>query len=155
MSAIVTPWDGWPDCPCGCGEQGLKLQARHDRHLIGCKCRPCLGRRSKKKGRAAQARGYRALGGTLPWSPGHEENQGVLSIEVSLESKSGAQVPRQLVRFAESEWARRAWDQADRAIPVGMSAYPSVYCEPGGGWAILVTLIQAPRGKAARKEAAS
>ena len=89
------------ECPCGqCGHVGTKL-TRYG-HLIGCRCRPCLGRRSKRKGRAAQARGYRALGGTAPFTPGHEESQGVLSVEVAAEAKAGAQIPRSLLKFART-----------------------------------------------------
>lgn len=137
-------WIPFAPCPCGCPVQSAKLSTRTG-HVRGCSCRPCLGRRSKRKGRAAQARGYRALGGSAPFTPGHEENQGVLSVEVAVESKAGHQVPRSLLKFARSEWSRRAWSQAERSIPAAMQAHPAIYCEDEG-WALLVALVKRGRG---------
>lgn len=40
----------------------LKLTKRG--HVVGCKCRPCLGARNRSKGQRAQKNTHRALGGT-------------------------------------------------------------------------------------------
>lgn len=141
--------------PCACKEEactvvGTKLQKAlpgddGPAHLVRCNCRRHRNKRNQKKGRRAQGRGYRRLGGTAPFSPGHEENQGVLSVEVAVEAKAGNQIPRSLLKFARTGWARRAWSQAERSIPTGVQAEPSIYVEVEG-WELLVTLLKRGRG---------
>lgn len=131
-------------CPCfTCDKVGTKL-AKRSGHLVGCTCRSCLGRRNRERGRKAQGRGYRRLGGDAKFTPGHEENQGVLSIEVGVESKQGQQIPASLLSFARGVWARRAWSQAERAIPEGVQADPAIYIE-SEGWQLLVVKLKEGR----------
>jgi hypothetical protein len=135
-------WQPFTPCPCGCERTASKLTKYG--HVTECACPSCRGRRSRTKGRRAQARGYRRLGGLAPFTPGNEENSGTFSVEVQAEMKAGRQIPREFVRFARSEWARRAWSQAERAIPAGVQAEPAIYCElpkeDGGGAFLIVTL---------------
>lgn len=132
----------WPDsCPGGCGAPVQYGLSRYGKALRTCQCRDTIGRRNKRKGRKAQARGYRRLGGSAPFTPGNEENQGVLSVEVGVESKAGKQVPASFTRFVALEWTRRALSQAERSIPVGVEASPAVYLEPAGGGRWLVVKL--------------
>lgn len=150
MNEERVSWSAWRDwqpysqCPCGCEVIGAKLSVKSG-HVHGCTCRSCLGRRVRRSGRAAQARGYRRLGGTAPFTPGNEENSGTHSVEIQVEAKSGRQVPASLLKFARTEWARRAWSQAERAIPAGVQAEPSIYAEREG-WQLLVTLLKVGKG---------
>jgi hypothetical protein len=134
------PWPEWPTCPCGCGTEGLKLQTRHDKHLVGCVCRVCLGRRSQKKGRRAQHRAHKILGGH-GFSPFNEESGRTYSVEVQIEAKAGAQIPAAFSKFVGLDWTRRALQQAASGTPEGVVAFPAVYLEPeGGGQWLLVDL---------------
>lgn len=144
---MSTAQTAYQECGCGCQTIGWKEKVKGCAPgcVVGCRSRSCVGRRNKRKGRAAQARGYRRLGGSAPFTPGHEENAGVLSVELAVEAKSGAQVPRSLLKFARTEWARRAWSQAERSIADGVQADPAIYCE-AEGWALLVALLKRGRG---------
>jgi hypothetical protein len=132
---LVMPWAGWPACPCGCGVEGLKLQVRHDRHIVGCTCRPCLGRRSNRKGHAAQAKMHRALGGE-GFTPHHEEAARPYTIEVQVmpESKTGSKVPKSWRAFVSSVWFAHALFQSERAVPFGTSVVPGLVID--GRWLI-------------------
>lgn len=125
MSAL--PWPEFPSCPCGCGEQGMKLQLRHDKHLVGCSCRSCIGRRNKFKGQRTQARTHRRLSGE-GFTPSNEESARPYIVEVSImpESKGGDQIPAAFERFMHSEWFRRALSQSARAVPFGSGVLPAV-----------------------------
>lgn len=125
--AILEPWPGYPGCPCGCGLTGLKLQMRHDRHLVGCKCRVCTGRRNRRKGQAGQAKAHRNLGGTGR-TPSQEESARPYEVTVTVlpEVKTGEQIPASFDKFVGSEWFRRALSQSARAVPVGSGALPCV-----------------------------
>lgn len=129
-------WESWPACPCGCGAEGLKLQVRHDGHLVGCKCMVCQGRRNRKKGQAGQRRMHQRLGGK-GWTPTHEEAARPYTIEVSVmpESKGGNQIPASFDRFISSEWFRHALSQSERAVPVGTGVLPCVVIR--GDWAVV------------------
>jgi len=129
-------------CNCGCNVIGTKLKVKsciETGCVVGCRSRICTGRRNKRKGRKAQARGYRLLGGSAPFTPGHEENAGTLTVEVQVEMKSGSQIPANFRRFIELEWTRRALSQAERAVPEGVQANPALYLEPprAGRWLVV------------------
>jgi hypothetical protein len=115
-----------PECICGCGVFNLKTQLKTG-HVVGCICRPCTGRRSKRKGQAAQARTHKRLGGE-GWTPSNEESARPYSIEcmVMPEVKTGQQVPASFDKFISTEWFRRALSQSARAVPFGSGALPCV-----------------------------
>lgn len=120
MSAVtvLAPWVGWPECPCGCGAQGLKLQVRHDRHLVGCTCRVCIGRRSKRKGAANQSRVLKAAaaaeGKRMDVAPSNEESASLL---VHYEVKSGEQT-RTASAKTLLDWEKQARLFAERQTPL-------------------------------------
>lgn len=118
MSVAVEPWPGWPFCPCGCTTTGLKLQTRHDKHLVGCTCRVCTGRRSKYKGQRRQSAvlkdAARAQGVTMEIAPTHEEQARLL---VHYESKSGAMIPKGLRGDTMRHWEDQARNFAQRQVP--------------------------------------
>lgn len=130
------PWQGWPACPCGCGVDGLKLSVKTGHVARDCACRPCIGRRNQQKGKRAQAKTHRALGGT-GFTPSNEESARPYQVEVTVmpEVKHGQQVPANFDRFIESEWFRRALDQSSRAVPTGSGALPCVVIR--GQWAVI------------------
>jgi hypothetical protein len=51
------------------------------------------------------------------------------SVNVATEDKTGNQIPRKFVEFVNSETARKWWHQAEKKIPVGVDAFPSLYLE--------------------------
>lgn len=116
-------WADWPNCPCGCGVTSLKLTVFG--HAKGCRCRPCTGRRSQKKGKAAQARTHQRLGGT-GFTPSNEESARPYTITAMPEVKTGGQVPASWDKFLKTEWFRRALDQSQRGLPTGSGAKASV-----------------------------
>jgi len=119
-------------CPClRCDIIGSKL-TKHG-HLVGCSCPSCMGRRNRRRGQAAQAKGHRALGGT-GFTPSHEESTGGYPIVVQVEHKTGQQVPANFYRFIETDWFRRALSQAQRAVRVGDGSMPSVMID--GRWLV-------------------
>jgi hypothetical protein len=129
MSVAIRP-DFVPGDACHCGLEGCrgsKLSSKTG-HVVGCVCRPCLGRRNRKKGHRAQATAHRKLGGT-GFTPHDEESGRTYSVEVQAEVKAGSQIPRSFVAFSGLDWTRRAFSQAERAIPVGVQAYPAVYLQ--------------------------
>lgn len=127
-------WEAWPACPCGCGVDALKLTKYG--HVIGCACRSCIGRRSQRAGKRAQAKGHRALGGQ-GFTPSNEESARPYQIEVTVmpEHKTGQQVPATFDRFITTDWFRRALDQSTRAVPTGSGALPCVVIR--GQWAVI------------------
>jgi hypothetical protein len=89
------PQKGFCECKLledGCGRYGTLKKPRRDgtRHVWGCKCRSCLGRRNRDIGRKGQSKARKTLGiqgATI--GADHEENwRGAVRVEV----KSGAQV---------------------------------------------------------------
>jgi len=115
-----------PCCVCGCGVMNLKVQLKTG-HVVGCTCRPCTGRRSKRKGQAAQARTHKRLGGT-GWTPHDEASARPYHVECLLmpEVKTGGQIPRSWDKFIATEFFRRALSQSERAVPFGSGALPCV-----------------------------
>lgn len=136
----VAPWENWPECPCGCGETGLKLAVKSGHLARLCTCSSCRNRRNQKKGRKAQHTAHRVLGG-VGFSPLHEESGRTYSVEVQVESKKGKQCSPTLVKGLRSEWLASALGQAERAIPAGVVAFPSCYLEPEGGGRWLVVKL--------------
>ena len=121
---------GWTSCIV----EGTKL-TRYG-HLVGCTCRPCLGRRSKRKGQKAQAKMHKRLGGQ-GFTPSNEESARPYEVTVLVmpESKTGGQVPASWDKFVGTEWFRRALDQSTRAMPVGSGVLPAVVIR--GDWCIV------------------
>jgi hypothetical protein len=128
----VAEWTPYDPCPCGCGVVGWKL--RKNGHVVGCKCRSCIGGRNRKSGQAAQAKGHRALGG-VGFTPTNEETHGGYDIRVQVEHKSGGQVPQSFRKFLTLDWTRRAFGQAERAVRVGDGSHPAVMID--GRWLVV------------------
>ena len=106
-------------------------------HLVGCTCRPCQGRRNKRKGRASEAKTYKALGGqgqTLK-----DDLMFTMSLDIAYENKAGDQIPASFTKFITSEWAKDALRQAEKKIPVGADARRALVldCGPRGRWAVV------------------
>lgn len=101
-------WQPYSPCPCDCGEVSHKL--KKNGHVVGCKCRPCLGKRNRASGQRKQSRAIkdaaRAEGKTMDVAPTHEEQAG---LQVHYEVKSGAQIPKAFT----GEWTRKAIQQAE------------------------------------------
>lgn len=121
------PWPGFPMCPCGCDAEGMKLQLRHDRHLVGCECPSCRGRRNQRKGKAGEYRRHRRLGGE--GGTPHDELAYNYSINITTQDKVGRQVPASFRDFVGSAWAQHALRQAEKKLPVGSDAFPTLYLE--------------------------
>lgn len=107
-------------------------------------CRSCLATRNRNFGRAVQREMHVALGGTGV-SPTHEESGRGYTIEamtvsVHPEAKGGAQIPKNLVTFLDTDWYRRALSQSQRSLPIGMGVQmrPAVWCHLPGGRKVLV-----------------
>jgi hypothetical protein len=126
-------------CPCEhprCVVIGTKLTRFG--HLTSCGCSECMGRRNQRKGRKGQRQAHKVLGGE-GFSAFHEESGRTYSVEVQVEVKKGRQVNPTLTKGLRSAWLSAALGQAERAIPVGVVAFPSCYVEPEGGgrWLIV------------------
>lgn len=101
------------ECDPGCGLEGPLGRADRAgrRHVRGCPCRPCVGRRNRRKGQRKQSAARRLLG-IEPVGRGadHEENwRGAVRCEV----KAGRQVAGVWSRYV----AMRA--QSDAALVEG------------------------------------
>ena len=127
---------------CPCQEQlcrdalGIGTKLTRLGHLVGCRCPSCRGRRSKRKGQAAQAKTHKALGGS-GFTPSNEES-GIfynLCLTVRPEVKAGKQTPASFTKFISGEWFRHALSQSERAIPVGIDAKASVSID--GKWLVV------------------
>lgn len=142
LAAIRSTWKPYQECPCPtetCKVIGWKL--KKNGHVVGCICRPCIGKRSQKKGRAGQTKGHQALGG-VGVSPGNEEATGAYDIRVQVEHKRGYKgYTTKLYGFITTEFFRRALSQADRARRVGDGSMPGVMFD--GRW----LLVDCKRGK--------
>lgn len=114
-------------CPCGCGATGSKLGLKTGHVAGACLCRPCIGARSQRKGKAGQAKMHRALGGE-GFTPSNEESARPYIVEVTVmpESKAGEQVPELWHKFRRTEWFRRALAQSERAVPTGSGVVPAL-----------------------------
>ena len=133
---MMAPWEGWPACPCGCGVEGLKLQERHDKHLVGCTCRPCIGRRNRRSGQKTEAKRHRRLGGQ--GQTPRDELAYSYSLNVTTEDKHGAQIPASFLKFIDLEWTRHALRQAEKKVPTGSDALPILVLDCGrkGMWMV-------------------
>lgn len=119
----------------GCGVAGTKLTKYG--HLVGCTCRPCLGRRNRRKGQKAEARGHKRLGGTGRTI--RDDLFHAYSLNHSVEVKTGAQVPATFRTFVSGAWIKDALRQAEKKLPVGSDALPTVLIELSPSKAYLVT----------------
>lgn len=126
------------ECPCGmCALAGTKLTKFG--HLVGCTCASCRGRRNKRKGRASEARAWKQLG--APGPTRNDDSYFGFPLVASIENKVGQQIPAKFTSFVDSEWLRRAMFQAQKKIPVGEEAYPTVRLELSPSRAYLVVDI--------------
>ena len=94
------------DCPCGCGLFG---NITNQRHVRGCVCNRCRGKRNRSKGdtKARKARKALGIGGV---NSRHEEVWGgALRVEV----KAGAQIKPVVTAFLRCEV------QSEQARPIG------------------------------------
>jgi hypothetical protein len=128
---LVMPWATWPACPCGCGVEGLKLQTRFDRHLVGCTCRVCTGRRTHYRGKRHQSRvlkdAAKAEGTRMDVAPIHEEQANLL---VHYESKSGDSLPKGMTGAMMRHFEGQARLFAERCTP--RRKWALVFTFPGG-----------------------
>src|SRR4051794_2805147 len=44
ITVIAGDWHPYDRCICGCGE--IHQKAKKNGHVVGCKCKPCIGTRS-------------------------------------------------------------------------------------------------------------
>lgn len=146
---LLMPWASWPDCPCGCGVQGLKLLTKllpgeTEYHVVKCNCVRHRNKRNNKRGQAAHAQAHRNLGGE-GFTPHHEEAARPYTREVVVmpESKTGSQIPKSFRAFIESVWFRHALFQSERAVPFGTSVVPGVVID--GRW--LIADLKPKKGK--------
>ena len=123
-------------CPClTCYQMGTKLTKYG--HLVGCTCRSCLGRRNKRKGYKAEARGHKRLGGL--GGTVRDDLFHAYSLNHSVEVKTGAQIPKTFLTFITGAWIHDALRQATKKLPVGSDALPTVLIEISPSKAYLVT----------------
>lgn len=136
-------WNPYDPCACGCGVIGWKtvrpLEPGETGHVVGCKCRPHLGKRSQAKGHRAEMRRHRSLGGTGA-TPRDEIPVGY-ALSVTTEDKTGSQVPAKFVSFVRSETARHWFAQVERKLPVGSGVFPALYLEVTEGETYLVVRL--------------
>lgn len=94
--AVIEPVKG--DCSCGCGLFGTITNGRHVR---GCTCNRCRGRRNRRKGLLKQREARKALGvaPSHKFGDGNEENWSDPLFQN--EVKAGAQI-----RPAVTAWLR-------------------------------------------------
>jgi hypothetical protein len=121
-------------CPCGCGVTGSKLSFKTGHIVRLCGCSSCRNSRNVKRGKRAQAKGHKALGG-VGFTPGNEESTNGYDVRCQVEHKAGAQVPQNFRAFIAGEWFRHALSQADRARRVGDGSMPAVMID--GRWIVV------------------
>lgn len=134
MSA-VTDFRPGETCPCGCGITGNKLSFKTGHIVRVCGCHSCRNSRSVKKGKRAQAKGHRALGG-IGFTPSNEETHNGYDVRVQVEHKHG--YPDQTVmlrRFIQTEFFRHALSQAQRAQRIGDGSHPGMMLD--GRWLLV------------------
>jgi hypothetical protein len=135
FAELVNTWHPYEPCPCGCEEIHQKL--KRNGHVVGCRCRSCIGTRNRRKGHAAQAKGHRALGG-VGFTPTNEESTGGYPIRVQVEHKTGYGANRvRFDQFIETAFFKEALKQAKKALRVGDGAMPGVMLD--GRWLIVDT----------------
>lgn len=121
-------------CPCGCSATGSKLSFKTGHVARLCECSSCRNSRNVKRGKRAQAKGHRALGGT-GFTPANEETKNGYPIRVQVEHKAGGQVPNYFHKFIGTTWFRHALSQAERAQIIGDGSMPSVMID--GRWLVV------------------
>lgn len=143
LSAMRSPWKPYDPCVCGCGVVGWKtvkpLKTDPRPHVVGCTCRPHLGKRNQKKGKLGEYNRHRRLGGE-GFTP-HDELPHTYPLTVTTQDKKGRQVPREFVNFVRSTWYRHAMEQAIKKLAIGSDAHAALYLEPEGGGAWLLVDI--------------
>jgi hypothetical protein len=101
--------------------------ARREPHGRGCPCKPCQGRRNRRKGQVKQRVARKALGvpdAKYASQLGHEENwRGAVRCEV----KSGQQIKALVTRFLQAEL------QSEMSRAKG-DTRPFVFCGMPDGW---------------------
>lgn len=135
----IRPRPEAPPCPCGGLNCSGERVTKHG-HVRNCSCRSCIGRRNRVRGQRGQRNAHRALGGT-GFTPSNEESARTYVLQVQVETKAGAQIPRNFVTFTSSDWLRRALRQAEMAIPIGTDAKAAVAMLPEGGGKWLVVKL--------------
>ena len=149
MNAVTQPMGPCPcragveayfEFPTRCTVNGTKL-TRYG-HLVGCGCYECQGRRNRRKGQATEAKRHRRLGGQ--GQTPRDELAFSYSLNVTTEDKGGAQIPASFTKFIGLEWTRHALRQAEKKLPVGSDAMPSLFLDCGrdGTWLI----VRVPKG---------
>lgn len=119
----------YPEAISGCGLFGTlgKPDRFGRRHVRGCPCRRCLGRRARRSGVTKQRKARRAMGIAGPtMGADHEENwRGNVRIEV----KSGARDAGPVgTRFLANE------GQSEGARPIGDNRpFMTIWMPPGWG----------------------
>jgi len=126
------PWES-------CGVIGTKLTKQG--HLVGCKCRHCIGLRNKRSGQRTEAKRHRRLGGQ--GQTPRDELAYSYSINVTTEDKHGAQIPANFLTFLDLKWTRDALRQAEKKLPVGSDSLPSLVLDCGRKGMWMVTPIPA------------
>ena len=131
-------WVPFTPCPCeaDCGVIAPKLSVRSG-HVVGCKCRSCIGKRNKTKGQRNERTRHLALGGE--GATPRDELAFSYSVNITTEDKTGQQIPAKFVAFIQSEWTRHALRQAEKKVPVGSDALPALWLNAGhaGTWIVL------------------
>jgi hypothetical protein len=110
-------------CVCGCSVVArlvLKTFSDGTRHVRGCTCRQCRGRKSRRTGLEAQRRAAKSLGVPKvgPLRPGNEEDYAGL---LRMENKSGAIVKPMWTAYLKAE------AQSEASRPYG-DVRPFVFC---------------------------
>lgn len=141
------PLPGPAKGPCECGMDDCELfgtlgkpDSRGLRHIRGCGCNRCKGRRNRTKGdrKARQARKRLAIGGV---NSRHEELfGGALRVEV----KAGGQIAPAFTAFVHCE------QQSEAARPIGDTRpFASVFMPDGTSDGVLVCRLSAVHDVAA------
>ena len=104
------------DCPCGCGLFGNVI---HDRHVRGCTCGACRGRRNRRKGLSKQREARKRLGvaPSHKFGDANEENWG--DALFANEVKAGQQI-----QPAVNAWLRIELQVQSNQIAVGSIKKP-------------------------------
>lgn len=131
--ALLLPGPEKDSCQCGCGLFGtLKRPNRAGvRCVRGCRCKSCLGRRTRRTGQERQRRAQKALGieGSA-LGANHEENwRGAVRVEVKSQGFAKPILTKFSLMAAQSEASRPIGDNR----PFVAIAEP-----PGVTWGIVM-----------------
>lgn len=131
------PWEGYPACPCGCGAEGFKLAFKSGHLARVCKCIACRNRGNRNRGQRGEARRHRRLGGE--GNTPRDDLMHLYSINIATEDKVGKQVGATFPAFVHGKFASDAFFQAEKKIPIGSDALPTLYLELGPNeWYLVV-----------------